>query len=188
VIVSEPGAELDGISEALTAFANPKSSTFTLPSGVNFTLAGFRSDLRGDAQRLGDVQAAGVQALCERGTFDQFQHQKPGAVGVLRQMRRHVVLEAVNGGDVGVIELRQYLRLALKTNQPGRIAHELRGQDLQCNITLQFGVVRTIDLAHPPHAQRHEHLVMLQSSSSRNGHKDCVILQPASRQAQLVFI
>jgi len=38
--------ELEGSSLAVSpakAFAKPKSNTFTLPSGVTFTLAGFKS-------------------------------------------------------------------------------------------------------------------------------------------------
>src|SRR5215471_15373930 len=37
------GSKLAASGVSLNAFANPKSSNFTTPSGVTFTLAGFRS-------------------------------------------------------------------------------------------------------------------------------------------------
>ena len=97
---------------ASNALASPKSSTLTLPSAVNLTLAGLRSlwtmpltcaassasaicpaILRASGAGIGPAH----QAVGERRPFDQLEHQAGDAVGVLQTVDRR---------DVRVVERR----------------------------------------------------------------------------------
>ena len=71
-----------------TAFARPKSSTFTLPSGVIFTFAGFRS------RWMTPFSCAG-NPVCQSLPFDQFENEVTCTVGFF---------QVVNGCDVWVIQ------------------------------------------------------------------------------------
>ena len=44
-------------------------------------------------------------------------------------------VESVNGGDVGMVERCQYLGLALEAGEALGIARELRGEDLDRDVT-----------------------------------------------------
>ncbi len=121
------GADPDEGS-GLQALARPKSSTFTLPSGVTFTLRRLQvavhdaalvgllerlRDLAGDVDRLVDRQRAALQALGEILARDQLEHQERGAVGFL---------EPVDRRDVGVVERGEQLGLALEARETLRVA------------------------------------------------------------------
>ena len=114
-------------ARASTAFARPKSSTFTVPSGRTLMFAGFRSRwtmpccVRG-LERLGDLardraalrrSAAGRRrdAIGERRPVDELEHERGRAVGFL---------EPVNAADVRVVERRQHLRFAAETGERAR--------------------------------------------------------------------
>jgi len=58
------------------------------------------------------------------------------------------VLKAVNGGDVGVIELGKELGFPFKTGQSLWILGKLFRQHPDGNFTAQVGVLGEIDLAH----------------------------------------
>ena len=61
-------------------------------------------------KRLGDRQrAARASAIGQRLALDQLEDQRAHAVGLL---------EAVDRGDVGMIERREHARLALEARQP----------------------------------------------------------------------
>ena len=47
------------------------------------------------------------------------------------------LLEAVDGGDVGMIQCREQLRFTLETSQSLGILREGVGQDLDCDVALQ---------------------------------------------------
>ena len=113
------------------AFARPKSSTFTTPSGVILMLAGFRSRwtmpfscaassasaiCRAIGQRLRRA-AAGPRAMRSASVSPSTSSSTSArdAVGVF---------EAVDRADVRMIERRQHARLALEPRQPIGIARE----------------------------------------------------------------
>ena len=111
-------------------------------------------------ERLGDLPEDGddvlgghrsaLEALGEVLTGHQL-HLDEGAIAA--------VLEAVQRGDVGVIERGQDPRLALEPAAPiRRIGHRL-GQDLDRDFTPQPQVLRPIHLAHAAGADRGENLV-----------------------------
>ena len=155
VIVGElvtPGLNADAGS---SAFARPKSRTFTVPSGRSLMFAGFRSRWMTpcscaassaseicprDRQGFADRNRALRDAIRERGTLDEFEDKR---------MRRATVLEAVNRGDVRMIQRRQHLGFAPESREPIRIQRERFGQHLQRHVAIQLRVARAIHLPHP---------------------------------------
>ncbi len=136
------------------AFARPKSSTLTVPSGRTFTLAGLRSrwtmpcscaassavgDLPCDRQGLGERNRSLLDAIGKRRAVDQLHDER---------MRRAAVFEAVDLGDVRMIERGEDLRFAMKAREPIRVAGERIRQDLQRDVATELGVAGAIHLAH----------------------------------------
>jgi hypothetical protein len=68
------------------------------------------------------------------------------------------VFEAVNRGDVRMIQRREQPRLARKSRQPIRIAREARWQHLDGDVPSELGVARAIHLAHPARPERTDNL------------------------------
>ena len=96
-------------------------------------------NLSRDRQGFIDRDRALCDAIRERHPLDQLHHQRLHAVRLL---------EAVDGGDVRMIERGEHLGLPLKSPEPLRIGREHRRQHLDRDLTLQPGVRRAIHLAH----------------------------------------
>ncbi len=60
--------------------------------------------------------------VCQRGSLDQLQHQRPRPLGFL---------DAVDGGNVRVVETGEDLRLPREPGEPVRVRREVVGEDLQ---------------------------------------------------------
>ncbi len=58
------------------------------------------------------------------------------------------MFQAVDRGDVGMIQRRQHFRFALKTGEPFGIMRERFGQNFDGHIARELGVVRLIHLSH----------------------------------------
>ncbi len=153
------------------SLANPKSSTFTTPSARTLMFAGLRSrwtipcscaasSASAICLAIGTASSSGIASprdpLRQILTLDQLHHECTRVAGAL---------EAVDLGDVGMIERRQRLRLALETRQPLGIAGQRRRQRLQRHVAAQRRVARAIDLAHPAGAER--------ARGSRRGRDAC---------------
>ena len=145
--------------DASIAFASPKSSTFTVPSGADLDVRrlqiamddallvrGFErfGDLLRDRQRLVERDRALRDAVGERRPFDQLHHQRRRAVGSF---------QAVDGRDVADGSARRGLR-ASRWNRASRSASAATDvrQDLDRDCALQVRVGGPIHLAHPAHA------------------------------------
>ena len=72
-------------------------------------------------------------------TLDQFHHQRPDAA---------VFFEAVDVGDVRVVQRRERLGFAGEPGQPFGVAGEAVGQHLQRDVAVELRVARPVDLAH----------------------------------------
>ena len=70
-----------------------------------------------------------------------------------------VLADVEQGADVGVVEGRQQLRLALEAREALGIGDERRGQDLDRDVAIELGVARTIHLAHSACPERAEDFV-----------------------------
>ena len=106
-------------------------------------------NLARDRQRLVKGHRSLLDAIRERGAFDELHDERPG---------RTSLLEAVDLGDVRMVERCEQLGLALEPRQPLRIAGESIEQDFDCHLAIQAGVARAVDLAHPAGAERRHDL------------------------------
>ena len=127
------------------AFASPKSSTFTLPSGVILMLAGFRSrwmipcscaasSASAICFAIGSASSSGIgpRAMrCARSRLRRVPSRGPCAVSVL---------QPVNGGDVRMIQGREDFSFTLKASQPVGVGRERRWENLDGDLTLQLRV------------------------------------------------
>jgi hypothetical protein len=102
-------------------------------------------DLPRDGQRVGNRHRPLCDPLRERVALDQFHHER---------VRLAAVLEAVDVGDVGMVEGGQHLGLAPEPPEALRIVAERRRQDLERDVPVQFGVARPIHLAHAACAEQ----------------------------------
>ena len=169
VIVGEVAASPDLPTTGSRLFARPKSSTFTVPSGRSFTFAGLRSrwtipcswaasSASAICRAIGMASLTGIgpsrNAIGERRTLDELQHERLKSIGFF---------EAVNRRDVRMIERGEDLRFALEAREPLLIEGEAVGQDLERDVALERRVARAIDLAHTARAERGQNFVRAES-------------------------
>ena len=157
VIVGDCGTLGDIAPVGSSAFANPKSSTFTgavradldvrrLEVAVDDALLvrGFEGlgNLLGDGQGLVD----GNRPLCD--AVGERRRPRP-APSRARSCRRF--LETVNLRDVRVVQGREQLGLTLEPREAIRIVREDLGQDFDGDLTPEVGVRRAVHFAHAAH-------------------------------------
>ena len=118
-------------------------------------------DLRGDGQRLDERNRAAREPCLEVFALDQF-HDEDG--------RSSAVLEAVDGGNVGVIQCRECPRFTLEACAALRISGGIVRQDFQRDVALQPGIAGAIDLAHAARAEPRTDLVWTETSARGEGH------------------
>ena len=115
------------------------------------------SDLTRDGHRLVDRQRSTCDPVRERRPVDQFQHERlPAAQRCPCRPSTLVgaLFDAVDGGDVGVIECREHLGFACESCQPLRIECESFGQYLQRDIASEFRVAARYTSPIPPAPRR----------------------------------
>ena len=95
-------------------------------------------DLLRNRERLIDGDRPLRDPVCQRRPFDQLQDERPRPLGLL---------DAVDGGDVRVVEAGEDLRLPLEPGETLRIAGEGVRQDLQRDLAVELGVGGLPDLA-----------------------------------------
>ena len=98
-----------------------------------------------DGQRLVERDRTTRNALREILALDEFHHQ-----GVRAQR----LLEAVDRGDVGMIQRRERLRLAFEPRETIGVSGKCVRQNLDRHLSTQRRVGRPIHLAHPTFADR----------------------------------
>ena len=107
-------------------------------------------NLPGDRQRLVEGHGAARDPRAQILALHQLHHQRPAA-------RR--VLDAVDLGDVRMVQRRERPRLALEPHQPVGVGGERVGQDLERHVASELGVAGAIDLPHAAGAERRHDLV-----------------------------
>ena len=115
-------------------------------------------DLRRVRERFAHAQTD-HRTLGERRPLHQLHHDGLDAVGVL---------DAVDGGDVGMVDRGERHGLALKARPPLGIESMLVGQDLDRDVAFQTGVARAVDLAHASAVERFDDLVGAKASTGRD--------------------
>jgi hypothetical protein len=165
VSVGELSASAGDADPESRALARPKSRTLTVPSSATLMFAGLRSrwmmpllvcrfeglgDLPADRSRIVERKRSRRQPIGERRTLDELHHQR---------MNAGRVLEAVNLGDVRVIQGREQVGLATEPREPLRVGGHTGWEDFERDIARQLGVARAVDLAHPSGSDGRDHLV-----------------------------
>ena len=162
---------------ASIALARPKSRTLTLPSGVSLTFPGLRSRwtipfscaassasaiCRATARASSRGSGAALQPLGEVLALDELHDEGADAARLL---------EAVDRGDVRVLELGEELRLALEAGEAVGVGGERLGEDLDRDLALQLRVGRAVDDPHPALAERAGDLVAAEAGSRAQAHR-----------------
>ena len=101
-------------------------------------------DLPGDRQGFGRRQRPARHLNRQVLAGHQLHDQRADAAGFL---------DAVDGGDVRVVQRGQRLRFAREAREAIGIGGQGCGQDLDGDVAIELGIARAIDLAHPAGAQ-----------------------------------
>ena len=106
----------------------------------------------------------GYTATPSRTPDSSLQDERPRAVGFL---------DAVDGGDVRVVQAGQDLRLPLEPGEAVGISRESVGEDLQGDIAVELRVGGLPDLAHAAFADEGGHVVVAETGADGQGHELC---------------
>ena len=119
-------------------------------------------NLFGDGQRILARQRALFDAVGKRGPIDQLHHQ-----------RRHVVgfFQAVDRGNIRMIERRENLCFALETRHALAVAGKLIREDFNGHVTAEACIMREINFAHASSAEQRRYLVGPQFCARGQTHK-----------------
>ena len=105
-------------------------------------------DLQRNRHRFVQRERAPGDAIGERRSFDQLEHERGAS---------RLFLDAIDRGDMWMVERCQELRLAVETRQPLGIAADRYRQQLERDLAVQPSVASAVDLAHAAAAeQRHD--------------------------------
>ena len=102
-------------------------------------------ELTCDLQRLANRNRSSRESIGERRAFDQLEDQCEPAVDLF---------DAVDRGNVGMIERGEQARFAFEARAPVRIASEHRRQQLDGDIAPEPRIARTVHLTHAAGAKR----------------------------------
>lgn len=80
------------------------------------------------------------------------------------------VFDAVDGGNVGMVQRRQHSGFALEPQEPIRVVRNGDRQDLDGDIALKLGITRSMHFAHAAVAERRKNLVDTKSRTREEGH------------------
>ena len=118
-------------------------------------------DLLGNRQRLIQWDRPLRDPIGQGRAFHQLQHERPRPLGFL---------DAVDGGDVGVVEAGEDLRLPRESGEAVRIAGEGVGEDLQRDLAAQLRVGGLPDLAHAAFTEEGGDVVVPEAGAGGQGH------------------
>ena len=153
------------------ALARPKSSTLTTPAGVTLMFAGLRSRwtmplscaaarasaiCRAVSRTSVDADAPALDAVGERRSLHQLQHERG---------RGALVLDAVDGADVRMVERGQHARFALESREASGSDVKARGRILIATSRPSLRVARAVDLAHAARTERRHHVVLAEATA-----------------------
>jgi len=81
------------------------------------------------------------------------------------------LLDAVDGGDVGVVETSENLRLPREPGEAVRVSRERIWQDLQRYPAVELGVGGLLDLSHAALAEEGRHVVVPEAHTGTERHR-----------------
>ena len=107
--------------------------------------------LHRDVQQVVKVQSLTMDSLLQALAFELFHDDEGVPV---------VVLNVVDGADVGMVELRCGARLSHKSFQRARIRGQVLGDEFQRDMPAQAEILRLVNNSHSAAAQLRQHAVM----------------------------
>ena len=113
-------------------------------------------------QRVGDLAGVVERGLQQKWSLDRF------AVHQLHDQRS--IFDAVNLGDIGMVQRSQHLGFALEAGQPFGILRQSGGKNLDGYFAIELLVPRAIHFAHSARADGCKDFVGSQTSPSGKGH------------------
>ena len=117
-------------------------------------------DLPRDGQGFGERHGSASNALRQILTFDKFHHEGGDAPALF---------DAVDRGDVWMVQGGEHFRFALKTREPIDLGREGRWQDLDRDLALESRVGRPIHLPHPAFPDRRRNFVDAEARAGDQG-------------------
>jgi hypothetical protein len=114
-------------------------------------------ELPRECQGLVRRKRSGPQAITQRRSFDELQHEEPQILELL---------DTMNCRDARMIEGRQDPRLPFETCEPLRVGGQGAGQYLYRDLAAELCVPCPVNLAHAPAAQDSEHVETAEAVSS----------------------
>ena len=133
-------------------------------------------DLFGDGEGLVDWNWPLCDAVRERRALHQLHHE--GA-------RAARFFNAVNRGDMWMIQRGEDLGFALKPGKPFRIGGKRFGEDLECDIPFEPRVARTIHLAHPARPEGRHNLMRTESGAGKKHGHETNAVRSARQKSEL---
>ncbi len=104
-------------------------------------------------------------ALRQVVALDEFHHERGDATAFF---------EAVDRGDVGMVQRGERLGFPREARQAVRVMRERRGQHLDGDVAVELCVARAPHLAHPAFAERRGDMVNAEAGAGSQGHV-CVV-------------
>ena len=115
-----------------------------------------------NSNRLIDGHRPSLNARCQRLAVDELEHQEP---------MRSSLLEAVDAGDVLMVQRGEDLRLAPEPRQTIRILRDAVGQRFQRDLAGEPGVLRPVHLTHAACAEQADDLIGTQLRAGSERHR-----------------
>ena len=171
------------------AFASPKSSTFTVPSGRTLMFAGFRSrwmipcscaasSASAICFAIGSASSSGIAPRAMR-----CDRSSPSTSSITSAVDAVGFFEPVDAGDVRMIQRGEHFRFALEARESIGITGQRRRQDLDRDLALQPRVGRPIHLPHAALADLGGDFVDAEARAGSEGQEIAVIIWAGRRCA-----
>jgi hypothetical protein len=124
-----------------------------------------------DRQHLGERHRSARDLRGQVVALDEFHHERSYVVsGFSRTFNSRTFLEAVDGGNVGMVQRRQRLRFPREPRETLGVVREQRRQDFDRDVTIQLRVAGAIHLAHPAFTNLRGHFVRAEARAGVEAH------------------
>lgn len=97
----------------------------------------------------------------ERRPFDQLHNHRGHAGGVL---------DAIDMGDVGMVQCRECFGFSLQAGEPVWVRRDIGREHLDRHVAIQLAITGAIDLTHAPGANQRQDLASAETSAGAQSH------------------
>ena len=133
-------------------------------------------------QRFGDLRRDRDRLVeRDRAAHNPLRYVLPSTSSITRACAPVDFFKPVDRGDVGMIQRRECPSLALEPRHALEISRERIGKDFDGDLAAERRVGRSVDLSHPPFADRHSHFVDAETGAGSK----CHVYSPPSDQLRI---